>query len=64
MGVTVINIESAAEMFDAVSAHYDDAEIVIKSAAVADYRPAEIHSQKIKKVDGDSVINLNERLIY
>ena len=26
MGVTVINIESAAEMFDAVSAHYDDAD--------------------------------------
>ena len=32
--------------------------IVIKAAAVADYRPAEIHLQKIKKIDGDSVIEL------
>ena len=57
-GVKVINIESAAEMFEAVSEQYDDAAIVIKAAAVADYRPAEIHTQKIKKSDGESVINL------
>ncbi|MCZ2257079.1 bifunctional phosphopantothenoylcysteine decarboxylase/phosphopantothenate--cysteine ligase CoaBC [Sporosarcina sp. G11-34] len=58
VGVKVINIESAAEMFAAVSAQYEDAAIVIKAAAVADYRPAEIHTQKIKKSDGESVINL------
>ncbi|WP_172369739.1 bifunctional phosphopantothenoylcysteine decarboxylase/phosphopantothenate--cysteine ligase CoaBC [Sporosarcina jiandibaonis] len=57
-GVQVIHVESAAEMFEAVSRNYDDAEIVIKAAAVADYRPAEIHPQKIKKSDSDSVINL------
>jgi len=57
-GVKVINVESAAEMFAAVSAEYEDAAIVIKAAAVADYRPAEMHTQKIKKSDGESVINL------
>lgn len=57
-GVTVIHVESAAEMFEAVSAQYADAAIVIKAAAVADYRPAEVHEQKIKKSDDDSVINL------
>ena len=56
--VQVIHVESAAEMFEAVSRNYDDAAIVIKAAAVADYRPAEIHPQKIKKSDSDSVINL------
>ena len=57
-GVKVIRIESAAEMFEAVSAQYEDAAIVIKAAAVADYRPAEIHTQKIKKSASESVINL------
>ncbi|QUW21828.1 bifunctional phosphopantothenoylcysteine decarboxylase/phosphopantothenate--cysteine ligase CoaBC [Sporosarcina sp. Marseille-Q4063] len=57
-GVQVIHVESAAEMFEAVIRNYDDAAIVIKAAAVADYRPAEIHTQKIKKSDDDSVINL------
>lgn len=58
VGVTVINVESAAEMFEAVSAEYDDATIVIKAAAVADYRPATIHSQKMKKMAGDTVIEM------
>jgi phosphopantothenoylcysteine decarboxylase/phosphopantothenate--cysteine ligase len=57
-GVTVIDVESAADMYAAVRAHYEDASIVIKSAAVADYRPKEIHPQKMKKKDGDSVIEL------
>lgn len=52
-GVTVIDVESAADMFEAVQKEYDDAAIVIKAAAVADYRPAEIHPQKIKKSDDD-----------
>ena len=57
-GVRVVEVESASEMFEAVIAHYEDATIVIKAAAVADYRPAEINTQKIKKSDNDSVINL------
>lgn len=58
IGVNVIDVESAAEMFEAVSAEYADATIVIKAAAVADYRPAKIEAQKIKKVEGDSIIEL------
>ncbi|MHA6258652.1 bifunctional phosphopantothenoylcysteine decarboxylase/phosphopantothenate--cysteine ligase CoaBC [Sporosarcina sp. CAU 1771] len=58
MGIKVIDVESAAEMFEAVSNEYKDASIVIKAAAVADYRPKEINSQKIKKMVGDSVIEL------
>ncbi|WP_303968738.1 bifunctional phosphopantothenoylcysteine decarboxylase/phosphopantothenate--cysteine ligase CoaBC [Sporosarcina ureae] len=57
-GVQVIYVESAAEMFDAVISHYDDASIVVKSAAVADYRPKNIHGQKMKKKDGDDVLEL------
>ncbi|MCZ2258839.1 bifunctional phosphopantothenoylcysteine decarboxylase/phosphopantothenate--cysteine ligase CoaBC [Sporosarcina sp. G11-34] len=57
-GVTVIDVESAAEMFNAVCENYEDASIVIKSAAVADYRPAEIHPQKIKKGEDLAVIEL------
>lgn len=57
-GVHVIYIESAAEMFDAVIDQYDDASIVVKAAAVADYRPKNIHGQKMKKKDGDDVLEL------
>lgn len=57
-GVKVIDVESAADMYEAVCAEYDDAAIVVKSAAVADYRPAIIHEQKIKKSDDDAVIEL------
>ena len=57
-GVQLINVESAAEMLDAVLSRYADADFVIKSAAVADYRPKEQHTQKMKKQDGDSSIAL------
>ncbi|ARD49249.1 bifunctional phosphopantothenoylcysteine decarboxylase/phosphopantothenate--cysteine ligase CoaBC [Sporosarcina sp. P33] len=57
-GVHVIYVESAAEMLDAVLGQYDDASIVVKSAAVADYRPKNIHGQKMKKKAGDDVLEL------
>ncbi|MFC5603011.1 bifunctional phosphopantothenoylcysteine decarboxylase/phosphopantothenate--cysteine ligase CoaBC [Sporosarcina koreensis] len=57
-GVQLIKVESAAEMLDAVVSQYGDADFVVKSAAVADYRPKEQHSQKMKKKDGDSSIAL------
>jgi phosphopantothenoylcysteine decarboxylase / phosphopantothenate---cysteine ligase len=57
-GVHLVNVESAAEMLEAVLRNYADADIVIKSAAVADYRPKEQHTQKMKKQDGDSSIAL------
>lgn len=57
-GVKVVDVESAAEMFEAVRAEFEDAAIVVKAAAVADYRPKEVHPQKMKKTAGDSVIEL------
>lgn len=57
-GVNVVHVESAEEMYNAVMAHYEDADVVVKTAAVADYKPAQIHDQKMKKQDGEAVINL------
>ncbi|WP_391208564.1 bifunctional phosphopantothenoylcysteine decarboxylase/phosphopantothenate--cysteine ligase CoaBC [Psychrobacillus sp. L4] len=56
--VTLIPVESAKEMYDAVMERFDTASIVIKTAAVADYKPKEVHSQKMKKQLGDSMIVL------
>lgn len=60
--VKTVNIESAQDMYEAVSAEFEDTDIVIKAAAVADYRPANVSDDKIKKKDGDMSIPL-ERTI-
>ncbi|SDY74405.1 phosphopantothenoylcysteine decarboxylase / phosphopantothenate--cysteine ligase [Evansella caseinilytica] len=52
-GVTLVQVESAAEMFAAVADRFQQSDIVIKAAAVADYRPKHTYEQKIKKQDGD-----------
>ena len=57
-GVNVINIESAEEMFNAVTKEAETANIIIKAAAVADYRPVSVSGEKIKKEDGMNVIQL------
>lgn len=57
-GVNVISVESAEEMLQAILKEYDDADIVVKTAAVADYRPKVKLSQKMKKQAGDSYIEL------
>ncbi|MEE3147325.1 MAG: bifunctional phosphopantothenoylcysteine decarboxylase/phosphopantothenate--cysteine ligase CoaBC [Bacteroidota bacterium] len=44
-----INVTSAAEMFEEVKKHYKNVDVAIASAAVADYRPAQVADQKIKK---------------
>ncbi|HEX3025130.1 MAG TPA: phosphopantothenoylcysteine decarboxylase, partial [Chitinophagaceae bacterium] len=49
-GIKIINVESASEMFDACTKHAD-ANIIVMSAAVADYTPAVAAGQKIKKND-------------
>lgn len=56
--VNVVKAESAAEMFEAVKAASADADIVVKAAAVADYRPKSVAAEKIKKKDGDMFIEL------
>lgn len=56
--VDVIKVVSAQDMFDAVTVNAEDKDIVILSAAVADYRPTEVADNKIKKKDGDMSIPL------
>ena len=57
-GVEVVKIESADEMYREVMNHYDSADIIIKTAAVADYRPKVSFDHKMKKQPGDKVIEL------
>ena len=50
--VKVVKIESAEDMFNAVVKESEDADVIIKSAAVADYRPVTVSDEKIKKENG------------
>lgn len=56
--VKVVQITSAKEMFDAVTEAYEEQDIVIKAAAVADYRPKNPADEKVKKKDGELSIEL------
>jgi phosphopantothenoylcysteine decarboxylase/phosphopantothenate--cysteine ligase len=56
--IKTIKIESAAEMFEAAAAHFDATDICIWTAAVADYRPKNVATQKMKKTDTDLIITL------
>jgi len=58
LGVRFIPVSTAVEMQDAVMANLERATVVIKAAAVADYRPAEIAPNKIKKKEGPLTIKL------
>lgn len=53
-GVRVIHLESAQEMYEAALAEWSDTDILVKAAAVADYRPKEVSDIKIKK-SGDTM---------
>lgn len=56
--VKIIDVKSAKEMFDAVDKEFDSQDIVVMSAAVADYRPKTVADEKIKKNDGETAIEL------
>ena len=58
MFVQVVPVVSAKEMFDAVTSRSEGMDAVIKAAAVADYRPKFVNSEKTKKKDGDLSIEL------
>lgn len=58
--VTVIPVVSAKEMFDAVTSHAKEQDIIIKSAAVADYRPATVACEKMKKSDNALALDLEK----
>ena len=55
----VIKIKSAGQMYETVTSSFDEMDIVIKSAAVADYKPKNISDSKIKKSDSDLVLELD-----
>lgn len=52
-GVKVVDTITNQQMLNAILQEYDDADIVIKSAAVADYKPKQLSEQKIKKGEGN-----------
>ncbi len=53
-----ISVKSALEMFEAMQNHFHEAEIIIGTAAVADFKPKNYASQKIKKIDDSDTMNL------
>src|SRR5690606_36029988 len=59
-GMTLINVQSAQEMFNACEQYFHEADIMVMSAAVADYTPKEVASQKIKKTREDFNIPLQK----
>ncbi len=56
--VDVVPVTTAREMYEAVIERSDRQDIVIKAAAVADYRPKTISEQKVKKTDGELSIEM------
>jgi len=56
--VKLVPVTSAKEMFDAVTGVSDEQDIIIKAAAVADYRPVNVSDEKVKKTDGEMSIPL------
>lgn len=58
IGVEIKKIKTAEDMYREVTVAAETADIVVMAAAVADYTPAEVADQKIKKKDGDMTIPL------
>ena len=56
--VDLVPIISAQDMYEAVESRFDETDVLIMAAAVADYRPKEYVDQKIKKKTGDNVLEL------
>ena len=56
--VEVVDVVSAEEMFKAITSRASKQDIIIKTAAVADYRPSVVATEKMKKKDGDMSIHL------
>ena len=58
VSVKMIPVTTAQEMYEAVDAQFDSQDIVVMSAAVADYRPKHTESEKIKKQDAAAMLEL------
>ncbi len=59
MFVEMVPVVSAMDMYEAMTSRFLDYDIIIKSAAVADYKPKTVATDKMKKKDGDMVIELD-----
>jgi phosphopantothenoylcysteine decarboxylase/phosphopantothenate--cysteine ligase len=59
-GIKIIRVESAREMFEACTDGFQNADIAVLAAAVADYRPANVSTEKIKKKDSPLELRLEE----
>ncbi len=57
-GVRLIKVQTAGQMYEAVMAHYERSQVIVKSAAVADFRPKETQRDKIKKQTADLTLEL------
>ncbi|EOS75496.1 phosphopantothenoylcysteine decarboxylase/phosphopantothenate-cysteine ligase [Dorea sp. 5-2] len=55
---TIVPVVTAKDMYEAVVSHSKDMDIIIKAAAVADYRPAKVSDEKVKKTDTELSIPL------
>lgn len=58
MGVTLLSVESAVDMYEAVLARFEAMDYVVKAAAVADYRPKEVMTEKLKKAEGNLMVEM------
>ncbi len=57
-GITVFMVESAEQMASTIKSHAHDADVIIMAAAVADYRPVQVHEEKMKKDGGNLMLEL------
>lgn len=57
-GVSMVKVETAVEMYNAVLEHAETSSVIIKAAAVADYRPEQVFKHKVKKEQIDSQLTL------
>lgn len=57
-GVRLISVESAQEMYEAVMEEFSGSDLVVKTAAVADYRPKQPKEHKVKKGSGEHILEL------
>jgi len=58
VGADVIQVESAEDMFQAVHVNLSGADAIVMTAAVADYRPAVVQTEKIKKTDANEDLSM------
>jgi phosphopantothenoylcysteine decarboxylase / phosphopantothenate---cysteine ligase len=57
-GVELVSVESAEDMYLAAMDHFGQADVIIGTAAVADYRPKYVYEEKMKKKEGDEFLEL------